>query len=34
MLDPATVSGTEEEINAAFDEVFNMLKARIESELL
>ena len=32
--DPATVSGTEEEINAAFEEVFNMLKARIESELL
>lgn len=32
--DPAASTGNEEEINAAFDEAFNMLKARIESELL
>lgn len=32
--DPASATGSEEEINAAFDEAFNMLKARIESELL
>lgn len=32
--DPAAATGNEEEINAAFDEAFNKLKARIESELL
>lgn len=32
--DPAAATGSEEEINAAFDEAFNMLRARIESELL
>lgn len=32
--DPATATGSEEEINAAFDEAYNKLKARIESELL
>lgn len=32
--DPAASTGSEEGINAAFDEAFNMLKARIESELL
>ena len=32
--DPAAATGSEKEINAAFDEAFNMLKARIESELL
>jgi arsenate reductase len=32
--DPAYVTGSEDEINAAFDEAFNMLKTRIESELL
>lgn len=32
--DPATAKGSEEEINAAFDEAFIMLKTRIESELL
>lgn len=32
--DPAKATGTEEEINAAFDEAFFMLKRRIETELL
>ncbi len=32
--DPARATGTEEEINAAFDEAFNLLKQRIETELL
>jgi arsenate reductase len=32
--DPAKATGTEEEINAAFDEAFNLLKQRIETELL
>jgi len=32
--DPAATTGTEEEIKTAFDEAFNMLKRRIESELL
>lgn len=32
--DPAHVQGTEAEIRAAFDEVFFMLKERIEAELL
>ncbi|MAU40087.1 MAG: phosphotyrosine protein phosphatase [Kordiimonas sp.] len=32
--DPAAATGSEEEINAAFDEAFHMLKTRIESELL
>lgn len=32
--DPAHVEGTEEEIMAAFDNAFNMLKTRIENELL
>ena len=32
--DPAEASGSDEEVNAAFDEAFNMLKARIEKELL
>lgn len=32
--DPAKATGTEEEINAAFDEAFLMLKNRIETELL
>jgi len=32
--DPAAASGSEEDINSAFDEVFHMLKTRIESELL
>ena len=32
--DPAHVTGTEAEIEAAFDEAFFMLKARIETELL
>lgn len=32
--DPAATTGSEEEINTAFDEAFNMLKARIEKELL
>lgn len=32
--DPAAATGSEEEINAAFDEAFTMLKDRIESELL
>ena len=32
--DPAAVSGSEEEINKAFDKAFHMLKSRIESELL
>lgn len=31
--DPAKATGTEEEINAAFDEAFGMLKHRIETEL-
>lgn len=31
--DPAAATGSEEEINAAFDEAFNMLKTRIEREL-
>ena len=32
--DPAKATGTEEEINVAFDEAFTMLKNRIETELL
>lgn len=32
--DPAKASGTEDEINTAFDEAFFMLKHRIETELL
>lgn len=32
--DPAAATGSEDEINSAFDEAFNMLKTRIESELL
>ncbi|MEO0575181.1 MAG: arsenate reductase ArsC [Pseudomonadota bacterium] len=32
--DPAKAQGSEAEITAAFDEAFNMLKARIEAELL
>lgn len=32
--DPAAATGNEEEINAAFDEAFNLLKTRIEKELL
>lgn len=32
--DPAAAEGNEEEINAAFDEAFMLLKSRIESELL
>lgn len=31
--DPAQATGTEAEIDAAFDEAFNMLKARIEEYL-
>lgn len=32
--DPAEASGSEENINAAFDEAYNLLKQRIENELL
>lgn len=32
--DPAKAEGTEAEINAAFDEAFEMLKQKIEKELL
>lgn len=32
--DPATATGSEENITTAFDEAFNMLKNRIESKLL
>ena len=32
--DPASAKGTDAEIDAAFDEAFAMLKARIEKELL
>lgn len=32
--DPAAATGSEDDINAAFDEAYNMLKSRIESELL
>lgn len=32
--DPAAVTGNEDDINAAFDEAFQILKARIQSELL
>lgn len=32
--DPAKATGTKEQINAAFDEAFNLLKQRIENELL
>ena len=32
--DPAQASGTEEQINTAFDEAFYLLKTRIEEELL
>ncbi|GJL63717.1 MAG: protein-tyrosine-phosphatase [Nitrospirales bacterium] len=32
--DPAHVTGTQEEINAAFDNAFHLLKTRIEKELL
>ncbi|MBT8114892.1 MAG: arsenate reductase ArsC, partial [Arenicella sp.] len=34
ILDPAQEPGTDDEINAAFDEAFNQLKSRIENELL
>lgn len=34
ITDPAKADGTEEQINRAFDEVFQVLKARIEKELL
>ncbi len=32
--DPAAATGSEEDIDAAFDEAFAMLKARVENELL
>ncbi|NND82911.1 MAG: arsenate reductase ArsC [Gammaproteobacteria bacterium] len=32
--DPAQAKGSDEEINAAFDDAFNQLKSRIENELL
>lgn len=32
--DPAAATGSEEDINAAFDQAFHMLKDRIEKELL
>ncbi|MFN3826120.1 MAG: arsenate reductase ArsC [Micavibrio sp.] len=32
--DPAATTGNEEDINAAFDEAYNILKARIKSELI
>lgn len=32
--DPATASGSEEDITAAFDEAFKMLKERVERELI
>jgi len=32
--DPAKATGTEEEINTAFDQAFHLLKTRIEKELL
>lgn len=32
--DPAAVTGSEEDINAAFEHAFTLLKSRIESELL
>ena len=32
--DPGKATGTEEEIHAAFDEAFHLLKTRIEKELL
>jgi arsenate reductase (thioredoxin) len=32
--DPAQASGTEEQINTAFDEAYHLLKTRIEKELL
>ncbi len=32
--DPAKAQGSDDEINAAFDEAFNMLKNRVETELL
>jgi protein-tyrosine-phosphatase len=32
--DPAAATGGEDDVNAAFDEAFTMLKNRIESELL
>ncbi|MEQ9022729.1 MAG: arsenate reductase ArsC [Pseudomonadales bacterium] len=32
--DPAKAEGTEQEVEAAFDQAFNMLKTRIEDELL
>ncbi len=32
--DPAKATGTEDNINAAFEEAFNLLKQRIETELL
>lgn len=34
ILDPAKIKGSEIEINAAFEAVFNQLKLRIEQELL
>ena len=32
--DPARAQGSNDEINAAFDEAFNMLRNRVETELL
>lgn len=32
--DPAKAQGSEDKINAAFDEAYNLLKSRIEKELL
>lgn len=32
--DPATVTGSEEDIDAAFDEAFQMVRQRVENELL
>ncbi len=32
--DPAAATGSEEDIDAAFDEAYDMLKSRIQSELL
>lgn len=32
--DPAAATGTEEQINAVFDDVFASLRSRVESELL
>ena len=32
--DPAKAQGSDDEINAAFDEAFNMLRNRVETELV